>query len=226
MAADKWEENHESNACYNDDRVRPLDKQSKGKRVSNWWQWTTRKNDCYHSTERMMRNGWRYAPWRFLTGYLGALGDVNSKENWHQVKLDGRRDRAGAWLRQPKAVRCSPSRPHVGQRRCNARMSAAATHTHTHTHTHRSKMATVLLTEVTPSTNEQSARRSPLQLFTLFAAFAPLSNATTPVTRNQYGRSLSSSNWRNGEPWIRLRHLVSHTNTSLPSRGTRQFTNG
>ena len=135
MAADKWEENHESNACYNDDRVRPLDKQSKGKRVSNWWQWTTRKNDCYHSTERMMRNGWRYAPWRFLTGYLGALGDVNSKENWHQVKLDGRRDRAGAWLRQPKAVRCSPSRPHVGQRRCNARMSAAATHTHTHTHT-------------------------------------------------------------------------------------------
>ena len=119
----------------------------------------------------MMRNGWRYAPWRFLTGYLGALGDVNSKENWHQVKLDGRRDRAGAWLRQPKAVRCSPSRLHVGQRRCNARMSAAATHTHTHTHTHRSKMATVLLTEVTPSTNEQSARRSPLQLFTLFAAF-------------------------------------------------------
>jgi len=33
-------------------------------------------------------------------------------------------------------------------------------------------MATVLLTEVTPSTNEQSAPRSPQQLFTLFAAFA------------------------------------------------------
>ena len=135
-----------------------------------------------------MRNGWRYAPWRFLTGYLGALGDVNSKENWHQVKLDGRRDRAGAWLRQPKAVRCSPSRLHVGQRRCNARMSAAATHTHTHTHTQ------VKDGDCPPHWGHPINKwtiSAPLSVAAIhtFCGIRPLSNATTPATRNQYGRS-------------------------------------